>query len=110
METLLSVNIASGHELLEEQLIVASTGEITAAAKHQGLVDGLLETMVTLLNVAILVGLSRLDRLTFEAIMCEQSLVSASEQLGFGIAVDRGGQAIGAVSPGDSSQFPQGVL
>jgi hypothetical protein len=104
------MGIASGHELLEEQLIVASTGEIAAAPEHQGLVDGLLEAVMTLLDVTILVGLSWLDRLTFEAIMCEQSLVSASEHLRFGIAVDRGGQAIGAVSPGDSSQFPQGVL
>jgi hypothetical protein len=109
-ETLLSVGIAPGHELLEEQLIVASAGEITAPSQHQGLVDGLFETVMTLLDVAILVGLSRLDRLAFEPVMREQSLVTASEHLGLGIAVDRGGQAIGAVPPGDSSQFPQGVL
>jgi hypothetical protein len=109
-ETLLSVGIASGHELLEEPLIVASAGEIAAASEHQGLVDGLLETVMTLLDVTILVGLSRLDRLAFELVMREQSLVSASEHLGLWVAVDRGGQAIGAVSPGDSSQFPQGVL
>jgi hypothetical protein len=109
-KTLLSVGIASGHELLEEDLIVASTGEIATASEHQGLVDGLLKAVMTLLDVAILVGLSRLDRLAFELVMCEQSLVSASEHLGFWIAVDRGGQAIGAVSPGNSSQFPQGVL
>ena len=109
-KTLLSSGIASGHELLEERLIVASTGEITAAAQHQGLVDGLLEAVMTLFDVAILIGLSRLDRLTFELVMREQSLVSPCEHLGFGIAVDRGGQAIGAVSPRDSSQFPQGVL
>jgi hypothetical protein len=110
MKTLLSIGIASGHELLEEDLIVASAGEITAASEHQGLVDGLLETMMALLDVAILVGLSRLDRLAFDLVMREQSLVSSSEHLGFGVAVDRGGQAIGAMSPGDSSQFPQGVL
>ena len=110
METLLSVGIASGHELLEERLIVASAGEIAAASEHQGLVDGLLEAVMTLLDVAILVGLSRLDRLAFEPVMREQSLVASGEHLGFGVAVDRGGQAIGAVSPGDPSQFPQGVL
>ncbi len=109
-KTLLSVGIASGHELLEKQLIIASAGEITAASEHQGLVDGLLETMMTLLDVAILIGLSRLDRLAFELVMREQSLVSSSEHIGFLVAVDRCGQAIGAVSPGDSSQFPQGVL
>ena len=107
---LLTVGIGSGHELLEEQLIVASAGEIAAAPEHQGLVDGLLEPVMTLLDVAILVGLARLDRLTFQAVMREQSLVSPSEHFRVGIAVDRGGQAIGAVTPGDSSQFPQGVL
>jgi hypothetical protein len=73
------VGIASGHELLEEQLIVASTGEFSAPSQHQGLVDGLFETVMTLLDVAILVGLPRLDRLAFEPIMLEQSLVSPSE-------------------------------
>lgn len=110
METLPSIGIASGHEPLEERLIVTSIGEIAAASEHQGLIHGLLEAVMTLLDVAILVGLSRLDRLAFEAIMGEQSLVASSEQLGFGVAVDRRGQAIGAVSPGDSSQFPEGVL
>ncbi len=110
METLLSVGVAPGHEPLEERLIVASIGEITAAAKHQGLVDGLLEAVMTLLDIPVLVGLPRLDRLAFEPVMREQSLVSPGEHLGFGVAVDRRGQTIGAVTLGNSSQFPQGVL
>ena len=110
METLPSIGIASGHEPLEEQLIAAPAGEIAAPPEHQRLVDGLLEAVMTLLDVAILVGLPGLDRLAFEAIMGEQSLVSPGEHLGFGIAADRGGQAVGAVSPGGSSQLPQGVL
>jgi hypothetical protein len=65
---------------------------------------------MTLLDVAVLVGLPGLDCLAFEAVMGEQPLVSSSEQFGFGITVDRGGQAIGAVPPRNSSQFPQGVL
>ena len=110
METLLSMGIAPGHELLEERLVVASAGEIAAAPQHQGLVDGLLEAVVALLDVAVLVGLPRPDRLAFEPVMRQQSLISPGEHLGFRVAVDRGGQAIGTVSPGDSSQFPQGVL
>jgi hypothetical protein len=110
METLLSVGVAPGHEPLEECLIVASIGEITAASEHQGLVDGLLEAVMTLFDIPVLVGLPRLDRLAFEPVMREQSLVSPGEHLGFGIAVDRRGQAIGAVPFGDPSQFPQGVL
>jgi hypothetical protein len=109
-ETLLSVGIAPGHEPLEEQLIVASTGEITAASEHQGLVDGLFEAVMTLLDVAVLVGLPGLDRLAFEPVVREQSLVSPGEHLGFRVAVDRRGQAIGAVPFGDPSQFPQGIL
>jgi hypothetical protein len=109
-KALLSIGIAPGHELLEERLIVASAGEIAAPAKHQGLVDGLLEAAMALLDVTILVGLSRLDRLGFEAIMRHQGLVSPSEHLRLWISVDRRGQAIGAVPPGNPSQFPQGVL
>ena len=70
-ETLLSVGIASGHELLEERLIVAPAGEIAAPPQHQGLVDGLFETVMTLFDVAILVGLPGLDRLAFELVMRE---------------------------------------
>jgi hypothetical protein len=78
-KTLLSVGIASGHELLEERLVVASTDEVAAPTKHQGLVDSLLETVMTLFDVAILVGLSRLDRLTFELVMRQECLVSLSK-------------------------------
>jgi hypothetical protein len=110
IEALLSVGIAPGHELLEERLIVASAGEIAAPAEHQGLVDGLLEAVMTLLDVTIFVGLAWPDRLGFEAVMRHQGLVSPREHLGLRIGVDRRGQAIGAVPPGNSSQFPQGVL
>ena len=110
METLLSVGVAPGHEPLEERLIVAPIGEITAASEHQGLVDGLLEAVVTLLDIPVLVGLPWLDRLAFEPVMREQTLVSPGEHLGFGIAVDRRGQAIGAVPFGNPSQLPQGIL
>jgi hypothetical protein len=80
-KTLLSSGIASGHELLEKRLVVASTGEITAPSEHQGLVDRLLETVMTLFDIAILVGLSRLDGLAFETVMREQCLVSLSKHL-----------------------------
>jgi hypothetical protein len=52
-------------------LIVASAGKIAAASEHQGLVDGLLETVMTLLDVTIFVGLPGLDRLAFELVMRE---------------------------------------
>jgi hypothetical protein len=109
-KTLLSVSIAPRHELAEKALILVSVGKIAAPAQQEGLVDGLLETVMTLLDVAVLVGFSWLDRLGFEAIVGHQGLVSPGERPGVRIGVDRRGQSIGAVPPGNSSQFPQGVL
>jgi hypothetical protein len=65
---------------------------------------------MALLDVAVLVGLPRLDRLGFEAVVRHKGLVPPGEQLGLRIGVDRRGQAIGAVPSGNPSQFPQGVL
>src|SRR5512142_2485601 len=65
---------------------------------------------MALLDVAVLVGLPRLDRLGFEAVVRQKGLVPPGEQLGLRIGVDRRGQAIGAVPSGTPSQFPQGVL
>ena len=95
MKALLSIGIASGHELPEEQLVVATAGEVAAAPQHQGLVDGLLEAVMTLFDIPVLVGLPRPDRLAFEAVMLEQSLVSPCEHFGFRVAVDRRGAVRG---------------
>ena len=109
-ESLLAVGIATGHDLAEERLILAAADEVAAPPQHQRLVDGLLEPVMALLDVAVLVRLARLDRLGFEAVVRHQGLVSPSEHLGLWIGVDRRGQAIGAVPSRNSSQFPQGVL
>ena len=109
-ESSLAIDIAPGHELAQERPVIAAAGEIAAPSQHQRLVDGLLEPVMALLDVAVLVGLPRLDRLRLEAIVLHQGLVFPSEHLGLRIVVDRRGQAIGAMPPGDPSQFPQGVL
>ncbi len=109
-KTLLSLGIALSHELAKKRLIVAPTGESAASPQHQGLVDGPFEPVMTLLDVAVLVGFARLDRLGFEAVMHEQCLISSREQFRIRISVHGGAHAIGAVPPRNSSQFPQGVL
>jgi hypothetical protein len=109
-EAIAAVGVASGHDLLEEHLVVAATGEIPAPAQHQGLVDGLLEPVMALLDVAVLVGFASLNRLGLDSIMGEQGLISVSEGLWIGSGVDRGGHAVGAVPCGNASQFPEGVL
>jgi len=109
-ETLAAIGVASGHDLLEERLVFAASGEIPASSQHQRLIDGLLEPMMTLFNVAVLIGLARLDRLGCDAVMREQRLISLREQLRVGVGVDRGTHPVGSMPPGNASQFPQGVL
>ncbi len=66
--------------------------------------------MMTLLDIAVLVGLPRRDRLRLQAVVSQQLPVSSREPLGVGIGPDRGAEPVGAVQPGNSSQFPQGIL
>lgn len=68
-ESLLAVDIATGHDLAEEGLILAAADELAAPPQHERLVDGLLEPVMALLDVAVLVRLARLDRLGFEAVV-----------------------------------------
>ena len=55
---LLSRRVARGHHLVEKATVVAAAVEVAAAAQHQGLVDGCLEAVMALLDVAVLVGLA----------------------------------------------------
>jgi hypothetical protein len=109
-EPRLAVGVPPGHELAEKRLILAAAAEVAAASQQEGLVDGLLEPVMALLDVAVLVGLPRLDRLGFEAVVRQKGLVPPSEHLGLRIGVDRRGQTISTVPSGNPSQFPQGVL
>src|SRR5512143_1051138 len=49
-EPLLTVGVAAGHDLAEEDLILTAVREIAAASQQEGLVDGLLEPVVALLD------------------------------------------------------------
>jgi hypothetical protein len=109
-ESLAAVGVATGHDLAQEHLVVAPAGEVAMAPQHQGLVDRLLEPMMTLLDVAVLVGLPGSNGLGLQAVMGQKRPVSLREPLGIGVGLDRGAEAVGAVLPWDPSQFPQGVL
>ena len=50
-------------QLLQENAVAVAAGEIPTAAQHQSLVQSLLEAVVPLLDVAVLVTLTGLDRL-----------------------------------------------
>jgi hypothetical protein len=58
----LTAGVALGEQLPQEDLVGIPAGEVAAAPQHQGLVEGLLEAVVPLLDVAVLVALTRLGR------------------------------------------------
>ena len=106
--------LPAGVELAEQPAqegeVVAVAGEVAAAAEHQRLAQRPLELAVALLDVAVLVGAGRVDRLPGQAVVLQQRLVAALEDLGLGPRRHRRGQAVGAVDQGHAAQFPQGVL
>jgi hypothetical protein len=106
--------LPAGVELAEqpaqEGQVVAVAGEVAAAAEHQRLAQRPLELAVALLDVAVLVGAGRVDRLPGQAVVPQQRLVAALEDLRLGPRRHRRGQAVGAVDQGHAAQFPQGVL
>jgi len=109
-EPLATGRVPPGHHRAQERLVRPTTGEVAATPQQEGLVDGLLEPVVALLDIPVLVRLPRLDRLGLQAVMRQQRLVPPGEHLGVGVGLDCGTQAVGAVLPGNASQFPQGVL
>jgi hypothetical protein len=103
-EPIAAVRVPPGHDLAQERLVLPTGGEFAAPPQHQGLVDGLLEPVMTLRDIAVLVGLPGLDRLRLQAVVIQQGLVPPGEHLRIGVGLDRGTQAVGAVLPGDSSR------
>ena len=65
---------------------------------------------MALFGVSVLVGLAGLDGLRRQAVMGQQGAVSLLEQIAIAEVVHRGGEPIGAMRPGNPSQFPKGVL
>jgi hypothetical protein len=94
----------------QERLVGRSALEVPAAPQHQGLVQRPLELAVALLDVAVLMGLRRLDRLARQAVVPQQGPVTLGEGGPFRPRRHGGGQAVRAVAAGHTAQFPEGVL
>ena len=94
----------------EEPFVVRSILEVAAAAEHQRLIDGSLESVMALLGVSILMGLAGVDGLSFQAVVGQQGAITLLEQITIAKIIHRGAEPIGAVHLGNSSQFPEGVL
>jgi hypothetical protein len=106
---------ATGVDLLEklsqEGFVAGPAVEIPAATQHQSLIEGRLETIVSLLHVAVLIALACLDGLGLQPVMLHQSLVTLLEGFGaFDSWLDGGGESVRAVQFGHAAQEPQGVL
>jgi hypothetical protein len=100
---------------LAEQLphvrpIVVAAGEVPAATQHQRLIQRTLELAVRLLDVTVLVGLARLDRLALQPVVIQQPLVMSLEHLRLGPRRYGRGQPVGAVDLGRTAQLPQPIL
>jgi hypothetical protein len=66
---------------------------------------------MALLDIAVLVGVARLDGLTLQLVVPQQRLVASGEKRrACGPRRNGGGQPIGAVPLRDTAQFPQRVL
>src|SRR4029077_12080300 len=96
---------------MQERLVLHAADEVPAPAKHQGLVQRPLEPPVALLHVPVLVGMRRLDRLTREAVVPQQRLVTLRERRRT-LRPRRDGrrQPVGAVQLWCAAQLPKSVL
>lgn len=109
-QAILPTAVALAQQLPQEGRVGIAMGEVAAAPQQQALLQGLLELVMALLAVAVLVGLTGVDRLTLQAIVAEQRLVATLEHLGIGTWLHRCRQPVGAVNLRHAAQLPQGVL
>jgi hypothetical protein len=102
--------IALGEQLPQEGRVTVAAGEVPAPPQHQGLVQRLLEAVVALLDVAVLVALARLDRLSLKPVVAQQGLVASLENIRVGPRLHGRRQPVGAVQLRHAAQLPQSVL
>ena len=96
--------------LFQKRLVRRARGEVTAAAQQQRLVDRLLDPVMPLLDVAVLMGLRRLDPTTVHPIVRQQRLIPPGEHLGVNLLVHRGAQAIRPMRVRGAAELPQRCL
>jgi hypothetical protein len=102
--------ITLNEQLPHKRLVGGPAVKVPAAAQHQGLVQCPFELAVALLDIAVLMGLRRVDRLALQAIVPQQCLVTLLKGRAVTAGRDRGRQRIGPMHPRNTAQFGQGVL
>lgn len=97
-------------DAIEKPQVFLSAAEVAAATQEQRLVHRGLEVSVRRLAVAILVRLADVDPLARQAVVVQQPPI-AGLKFAFGRqVVDRRAQAVAAMPPRHSPQFPECVL
>jgi hypothetical protein len=104
------VGVALLEQVPQERLVGGPTVEVAAAPQQQRLFQGSLELVMTLLDVAVLVGLCRLDGLAVQAVVPQQRLIPLGERGPFCPRRHGGGEPVGAVQLRHAAELPQGVL
>lgn len=103
-----------GVELLLQPLepagVLATVGEIPAAPQHQRLVRRFLETPMPLLDVAVFVGVVRLDLLAHHPVMGQQRLIALREFFLARSVAHRQTHPIRPMPRRHAAQFRQGGL
>jgi len=106
-----SAGIGLLEQLPQKQFVSVPTVEVPATPQHQGLVQGSLELVMTLLGIAVLMALAGLDGLGLQTVVLQQGLEALLESPGsFDAGLDGGRQPIRAVQLRHAAQLPQGVL
>jgi hypothetical protein len=102
--------VSPSRQRTHELLVLRPAGKVPAATQQQRLLQGLLETAMTLLAITVLVTARRIGRLGRHLIMPQQRLVVSRVLLGIPFLVHGQRHAIGAVPLGYTAQFPEGIL
>jgi len=109
-QTLLAAHVELLEQPSQERLILCAAGEIPAAPQQQRLLQRTLELPVTLLAVTVLVGLPRLDRLTTQTVVPQQTLVTLGKRRSLRPRWHRRRQPIRPVQLRHATQLRQRVL
>ena len=96
---------------MDEDLLVSPAAlEVATASEQQSLFDCSLESIVTLLDIAVLVRPASLRLPARETVMAQERLVVASELVGVLDFLDRGAEAVGLMHSWHATERPQRVL
>jgi hypothetical protein len=109
-EALFSRGVTALDQLTHECQILIDADEVTATAKSQCLVDGILEVTMRRLDVTVLMRLADVDAMATYSVVGQQVVILRGELLVTREVVDRGGQTITAHATRNSAGEMQCVL